>query len=198
MTEKKLDFVLQSLREKLSERPPTAMEPILRAEFRKFHAKRRARRNLWWTASGFSLATAATALLLIFTPESGGKIAGTDHRASRNTLVSSDSATGADQSRIFSPLPVAEKPVKLARDPERLRAKRRPPRDPDNGTEFVAIPYTGAFATTERLDVYRVQMPREMVAQFGLPLSASGFGSVATADVVVGNDGVARAIRFVR
>jgi hypothetical protein len=44
----------------------------------------------------------------------------------------------------------------------------------------------------------RVEMPRSALMSFGLPMNMERGGGRVKADVVVGNDGFARAIRFVR
>jgi hypothetical protein len=46
--------------------------------------------------------------------------------------------------------------------------------------------------------VLRVELPRSSLASFGLPVNLERAGERIKADVVVGNDGMARAIRFVR
>jgi len=46
--------------------------------------------------------------------------------------------------------------------------------------------------------VVRVQVPRSAPALVGLPISSGDVSGTVTADVVLGEDGVARAIRFVQ
>ncbi len=46
--------------------------------------------------------------------------------------------------------------------------------------------------------VMRVELPRSALMSFGLPMDMERAGERIKADVVVGNDGLARAIRFVR
>ena len=46
--------------------------------------------------------------------------------------------------------------------------------------------------------VVRVQLPRSALARFGLPVNAERAGEPVKADVLLGEDGTARAIRFVR
>ena len=46
--------------------------------------------------------------------------------------------------------------------------------------------------------VVRVQVPRSAPAMVGLPMSGGDVSGTVTADVVLGEDGVARAIRFVQ
>jgi hypothetical protein len=51
---------------------------------------------------------------------------------------------------------------------------------------------------TEGGQVVRVELPRSALATFGLPVNAALADKPIKADVVIGNDGIARAIRFVQ
>jgi hypothetical protein len=56
-------------------------------------------------------------------------------------------------------------------------------------------------ASVEQMDggqVMRVELPRSALISFGLPMDMERATERVKADVVVGNDGLARAIRFVR
>lgn len=63
------------------------------------------------------------------------------------------------------------------------------------GSEFIAL--SGSSYPVGDGMVVRVQVPRSAPALVGLPVSAGDFSGTVTADVVLGEDGVARAIRFV-
>jgi len=65
-------------------------------------------------------------------------------------------------------------------------------------TDFFEIPYAEPLRPEERADVFRVQMPRANMAVFGLPVSGGRLDSRITADVLTGEDGVVRAVRFIR
>ena len=62
----------------------------------------------------------------------------------------------------------------------------------------MAIPYAPPILENDRVEVYRVRMPRAAVAGYGLPIEPGLLGGSVTADLAVGNDGIARAVRFVR
>jgi hypothetical protein len=49
-----------------------------------------------------------------------------------------------------------------------------------------------------RVQVIRVQMPRPALIAFGLPVNVERADVPVKADLLVGEDGLARAIRFVR
>jgi hypothetical protein len=44
----------------------------------------------------------------------------------------------------------------------------------------------------------RVELPRSALSSFGIPVNADHAGGRVKADVLLGEDGTARAIRFVR
>jgi hypothetical protein len=69
---------------------------------------------------------------------------------------------------------------------------------PEVATDFFAIPYVEPLRPDQRADVYRVQMPRAGMAVFGLPVVGGRLDSRVTADVLMGEDGVVRAVRFIR
>jgi len=69
---------------------------------------------------------------------------------------------------------------------------------PEIATDFFEIPYVEPLRPDQRGDVFRIQMPRANMAVFGLPLSGGRLDARVTADVLMGEDGVARAIRFIR
>jgi len=72
-----------------------------------------------------------------------------------------------------------------------------PARDRDDN-EFIPLPYAARIAPGEALDVVRVQVPRSTMMRFGLPVSADRPWEPVRADLIVGQDGLTRAIRFVR
>ena len=73
------------------------------------------------------------------------------------------------------------------------------PGEAESVTDFIPLD-AGASAAPplESGQLVRVQLPRSALASFGLPLSAERGNEPVKADVLLGNDGLARAIRFVR
>jgi hypothetical protein len=65
-------------------------------------------------------------------------------------------------------------------------------------TEFIPLIHGEAMTPSDGGQIVRVEMPRSALVSFGLPMNMERGGGRVTADVVVGNDGLARAIRFVR
>jgi|ERR1044071_2998649 hypothetical protein len=65
-------------------------------------------------------------------------------------------------------------------------------------TEFLPLTYGGNLSQLDDGQVVRVELPRSALQSFGLPMNAERAGERVKADVLLGHDGVARAIRFVR
>jgi len=65
-------------------------------------------------------------------------------------------------------------------------------------TDFLPLPIGYSLPMTEGGQVMRVQLPRTALSSFGLPVDFNRASEFIKADVVIGNDGIARAIRFVR
>lgn len=79
------------------------------------------------------------------------------------------------------------------------RAAREQPapdaRPQEIATQFIPL---GQYAQAEEGHIVRVELPRSALASFGLPVNAEAAGGRVKADVLLGEDGTARAIRFIR
>jgi hypothetical protein len=65
-------------------------------------------------------------------------------------------------------------------------------------TEFIPLVQGAQYASAEEGHLVRVELPRTALASFGLPVNAEVSSGRVKADVLLGEDGIARAIRFVR
>jgi hypothetical protein len=65
-------------------------------------------------------------------------------------------------------------------------------------SRFYALPYGSGLDLDEGWGLVRVQVPRASLASLGVPVSGGSGDDMLTADVVVGQDGLARGIRFVQ
>jgi len=180
----KLDSALDELRSEYSQEQPGAhvQDAIFRAQ-----RERRARR--FWLQYG----AAAAALVIGISIWSSAR-----HRAP--VAVTHSPVAAAPVTR-----PVQERTVvaensseakpgpRVRRKSSTVRAAEVPPDPP-----FMAIPYAPPISENDRVEVYRVRMPRATVAGYGLPIEPGFLGGSVTADLAVGNDGIARAVRFVR
>jgi hypothetical protein len=65
-------------------------------------------------------------------------------------------------------------------------------------TEFMPVGYGSPMSLQDGGQVMRVELPRSALAGFGLPVNMDRVNERVKADVLVGTDGQARAIRFVQ
>jgi hypothetical protein len=87
--------------------------------------------------------------------------------------------------------PVVRKPA------PRKAAARRQAREREVMTQFYPLQYPDREGAFERGPVVRLQVPRSMLAPFGLPIDPDRASEPVQADVVLDDTGMARAIRFV-
>lgn len=66
--------------------------------------------------------------------------------------------------------------------------------DPQSG--FIPLPNTAQIDANEETDVVRVELPRSAMIELGYSVSADRAEETVEADVMLGADGVARAVRF--
>jgi hypothetical protein len=68
---------------------------------------------------------------------------------------------------------------------------------PDRMTSFLTLPGSEAFPEPTATSILRVQFPRSDLRLYGLEVSPSVTAEFVRADFLVGDDGLARAVRFV-
>lgn len=103
------------------------------------------------------------------------------------------------------PAPVATAPpVDLRLTPPVQQARRarprrvRAPEQREVATDFLPLPYGAPMDPDESATVVRVSLPPSAMTSLGLPVQDPAPGFRINADVVLGRDGLAKAIRFVR
>jgi hypothetical protein len=69
---------------------------------------------------------------------------------------------------------------------------------PEIATDFIPLSYMNAASLQDGGQIVRVQLPRSALANFGLPVNMDRYNERVKADVLVGVDGLAHAIRFVQ
>ena len=67
-----------------------------------------------------------------------------------------------------------------------------------NTGQYLPLTYMSSASAMDSGTVVRVELSRSALASLGLPLSFEGTGDAIRAEVVIGDDGVARAIRLVQ
>jgi hypothetical protein len=75
---------------------------------------------------------------------------------------------------------------------------RLTPTSGEIATDFMPVAYGDNLNSIDSGRIVRVEMPRSALAQFGLPVNMERASERIKADVLIGEDGTARAIRFVR
>jgi hypothetical protein len=88
--------------------------------------------------------------------------------------------------------PPVVRPVPPAAQAVRVRASR------EVVTDFFPVVGTDPHDLLRGGSMMRVRLPRSAMINFGLPVHPDRYGESVAADVLLGEDGLARAIRFVR
>ncbi|HKS43325.1 MAG TPA: hypothetical protein VJX74_22110 [Blastocatellia bacterium] len=120
-----------------------------------------------------------------------------------------DQLTGPNRTKPVerqSALAIGNQPRSTPKIPRRnlIGQTKRPPRTPDRNvpreiaTDFIPLVQGDSLNLMESGQLVRVELPRSALVSFGLPMNMERADQRVKADVVVGNDGLARAIRFVR
>jgi hypothetical protein len=92
----------------------------------------------------------------------------------------------------------------LAQQTSRVRHQRRNPAKNHHSvvteavTEFYQLREGDDLTALGTLQLIRVELPSSALSDVGLPVSLEAVNARVKADVVLGEDGLARAIRFVR
>jgi hypothetical protein len=94
----------------------------------------------------------------------------------------------------------APEAVQLVKRKRRAHVVRPKPAEPmpEVATEFLPVPAAPPLERGEHAAVVRVQLPRSSLRTFGLPFSEEQRFERVSADVVLGQDGLIRAVRFIR
>lgn len=71
-------------------------------------------------------------------------------------------------------------------------------REPEVTTDFLLVGDANSLSTLDGGQMVRVELPRSAMARFGLPINVERYNERVKADVIMGTDGLARAIRFVQ
>jgi hypothetical protein len=197
--ERTLSAGLSAMAAAQADTPSGAVRTALLAEFRRQHVVVPIRPPVWKLLRWIPVAAVAAALLLaVFMAK---------ERRQGKVVAPVQVQVKTEPPPAFAPVVAAATgPAKA--HPARPHVRRRvvaapvPARQVEEpaevATDFFEIPYAEPLRPEERADVFRIQMPRAGMAAFGLPVSGGRLDVRITADVLMGEDGVARAIRFIR
>jgi hypothetical protein len=196
-----------------AERAPAHLKPALRAAFDEHTATavrvaptpRRVGRGWRW-----GLAAAAALALLAITAAFGLRMLSPDPKQ----VVDKATPTQAPVPREPAPQQIVPRsdrgPEKVqqvankpAPGPSRRPSRRHPaPGDvasqPEVATDYIPLTYLADATALHSGTVVRVEVPRSTLIAMGLPLNAERAHALVKADVLLGDDGVARAIRFIQ
>lgn len=141
----------------------------------------------WW-----AIPIAAAALLAMFLVRP--KPAEVEIRVAGDTERAPVLRPAPESTRVEQPAPV-ESPVRIAGEARpRLRSAAAAPRE--QATEFIPLRYGKPVESGELVQVIRMQFPRGELARLGLPVTPDAATGMVKADVLIGEDGMAKAIRF--
>ena len=180
---------LQDLKEAMrNAAAPERVEAALVAAFREHARVAPPRRPLAWPRWALAAGVAA-ALLVVVTP---GLFR--DKPAPPPQPVSVATAPAPVQ-----PIPAAAlEPATVPLEQAVRRVPPPPARPAEIATDFIPVAPPETWQPGTSGQILRVRLPRTSLASFGLPMNADLSAEPVRADVIVSQDGVVRAIRFVR
>lgn len=171
----------------------------------------RARAPRWvWAAAAVLLIGLFTLALRWLLPSGSQAINPNNFAQASPTITVTPAATTAQNHAPRQPnLPVMNQPAAPQRSsPHKLATVRKLPRSRERierylveseiATDFLPLVDTYGLTKPDRLQIIRVEVPRATLASFGLPMSFERATEPIQAELVVGSDGVTRAIRFIQ
>ncbi len=174
-----------------AEQAPVQVEDFLLGAFREQHrATRRAQfRRFAWTACAAAAGLAISLSLWHWWP-------GPKHEGGSTTpIATSAPAKPSPQSVAAS---VREKPASVSLS-RRTSKKEAPREQPDAFAEgFVPLPYADTYGPLEAGEIVRVQLGSAALESLGFSVAGADAGQQVLADVLVGQDGLPRAVRLVK
>ncbi len=173
---------LRALRESMRDAAaPDRVEAALLAAFRQRRQSQRVGANrrwlLWPVAAAAVLAVAAFVALL----------PGPRRIEPIRPAVATPALTAAPPALVE---PAAPTPA--------TRRRAAPARTKEVATDFIPLVTQAAWGPGDSVQIIRVRVPRTDLIAFGMPLNPERAFELVKADIVLGQDGVARAVRLVR
>jgi hypothetical protein len=191
MNEDRVQARLRELREAMTDmNAPESVEHAAMAAFRSENSLRRKplRLPIWrWAAAACLVAAALVGILQLSEPE-------------RPEVAADLPKPPAPVAPAVIPEPRRPAVVARSRPVPAKRPQRRvmqPPEEDETATAFVALPYAPPLAPAEDQHLVRVRLPRGAMRQFGMVVREDRVQEPVQADFLLGQDGVARAVRLV-
>jgi hypothetical protein len=198
--EEALTSSLKLLAEEMSSlNAPPELEQKLRDTFR----ARKVVRPVWRRPAAYWLAAGIAAALLIAVSVIALRL-----RTEPQPQPVRAEQTAPPKIEKEEPRPILETP-KTEEEVIAQKPRRRPSRRPANNevanhvnreiaTDFMPLGYLNPATLQDGGQIIRVELPRSTLVNFGLPVNMNRYHEKVKADVVVGADGMAHAIRFVQ
>ena len=196
------------------EAPATVEANVLdafRAQRKVVPMRRRPSNARYWLAAVAAMLLIAISVVVlrwnagtVETPQQARKQEEPQHKPKVPEVV--DQQTPAPQQLAVNGGEQTSNPSPQRRKPRRIHAAAY---RPDNAqvanhvtnevaTDFIPIGYMSAANLQDGGQIVRVQLPRSALANFGLPVNMDRYNEKVKADVLLGVDGRAHAIRFVQ
>jgi len=200
--EEKLTSSLQLLAEDMASlnAPPEIEQKLLRA----FRAQKVVT-PVWRRATGYWVAAGIAAVLLIAI-----SVIAFRWNTDQNLQITAKQAEPTpvkEQPQPADDRRVQEEPKKqevIAQKPRRRMPRRNPNNEVANhvtreiATDFMPLGYLNTATLQDGGQIVRVELPRSALVSFGLPVNMDRYNERVKADVLLGVDGLAHAIRFVK
>ena len=194
--EQRLQEMLGALRAADSERGASSFaETRLRAAFREEHAAphRVERPGKFWFWMLPALAAMAMFAFLLMRPSSTLPVA-----APRQETAALPAASTPEPAQV-TPVVKGRRPAAATTARRKARVGRTPPVEVRAVAEepFLMLPYAPPMQARDWGQVMRVRVPRQSLRALGLPVNEERITERVPADLLLGEDGVPRAIRVV-
>jgi len=171
---------------------PPAVEQALLSAFRETEFAGRPKRRAWWLGAAVAAAAGLLAVSVTVRKPHESQIVGVP-KVTRVPAI--------EPTKIIAPVYREQRkpPVHTLRAAH-SRLRRPKPQsvreDREVVTDFIPVVYDPEPVEHGRM--VRVRLPRSALASFGLPMNEQRAEETIQADVVLGEDGLARAVRFVK
>lgn len=173
---------------------PAAVEQMLIAAFQKQHAGSK-RQRIWWARAALGAVAAALIVAAAVSLRRAPDKQTVQMKPPEVHVTPSVVPVVAPAVRKVSKPRMRTAKVSQRKAPKRLPAEPVAPQR-EVMTEFIPIVYDPE--PIERGQIVRIRLPLAALASFGLPVNEEHAEEAIRADVVLGEDGLARAVRFVK
>jgi hypothetical protein len=172
--------LLEGLRALAAGSPHEAPAYVERRLLTEFRRRSRARRNrMWLSGVGVAAVAASVFAMLWLKPTAHRNVVLTPVVAHQPAIPSVQNNSVA----VMQPAVAIRKPSN----------RRRP-----SSLEFYALPDADSLPPLETATVVRVQLPMSSLRLIGFPINEDRAGEAVQADVLLGQDGLARGVRLVQ